>query len=187
MVRTINEENCMDCGKVTNYYDPNMGRLCPQCTTTRCASFGGNLSHDSVYWQPKQFRMDYLADSNKHLLTDPLVDHFEDIETSATAYHTSNAFWEIWLEKNRALFKQKYLTQKEKQNLLLDIRKLMFDTALECANFFAIKNYNHKLSNLPHQGASKDCTRYAKCLVLPNFNPKKCCSDCYSNSYSVWY
>ena len=89
MVRTVNEEPCFDCHRITNYYDPNMGRLCPQCTGKRCANFGKGLTLQHQYplnpliiLQPFVYPEDmkYLADENKHLLTDSLIDHSNDID-----------------------------------------------------------------------------------------------------------
>ena len=87
-IRTVNEEPCRDCTQITNAYDPMMGRLCPQCMAQRCANFAQNLGQ---YWQSSYLAgkvtdiepasLDYLSESNKYLLTEPLVDHSSDIDS----------------------------------------------------------------------------------------------------------
>ena len=88
MIRTVNEEPCRDCGQITNAYDRMMGRLCPQCMAQRCADFEQNLGQ---YWQSyylegkrtdtKPASLDHLSESHKYLLTDPLIDHSNDIDS----------------------------------------------------------------------------------------------------------
>lgn len=74
----------MDCGKITNAYDAMMGRLCPQCIAKRCAQFGKSLEmwgKGVISWVFDEERnMDYLAHGNKYLLTEPLIDHSNDID-----------------------------------------------------------------------------------------------------------
>jgi len=66
MVRTETEEPCYMCHQITNNYDPNAGRVCPPCSVKQIVSTYGNL-----------------GESNKHLLTDPLIDHSNDIKSWA--------------------------------------------------------------------------------------------------------
>jgi len=85
MIRTVSEEPCIDCGKITNAYEPQMGRFCPQCCAKRCAACGKNLAlqHDyrrifEAFYYPED--MKYLAKANKQLLIEPLIDHRKDID-----------------------------------------------------------------------------------------------------------
>jgi len=89
MVRTISEDPCTRCGRITNHYDPNMGRICPQCCAQACADFGKSLEfqYNKDYLGLMQWAitgakasLDYLAELNKHLLTKPLIDHSNDID-----------------------------------------------------------------------------------------------------------
>jgi len=85
-VRTVKEEPCMDCGKVTNAYDALMGRLCPQCIARRGTSFGKALA----YWAHPTFPipLDFSATeeevkndpTNAYLNNAPLIDHSNDID-----------------------------------------------------------------------------------------------------------
>ena len=87
VIRTKSEEKCQDCGSIINAYDVMMGRLCPKCTAQRCAFFGRNLERWSHPWSPtnkfglqEDADISYLAESNKHLLVEPLIDHSNDID-----------------------------------------------------------------------------------------------------------
>jgi len=64
MIRTVNEEPCFRCKRLTNAYDQLAGRICPQCLAEHVVAASGIP----------------LVDSNKHLLTDPLIDHSNDID-----------------------------------------------------------------------------------------------------------
>jgi len=187
MVRTVNEAPCTDCGVITNYYDPNMGRLCPKCTAQRCASFGKSLVPEFLGTTTKESdNMQYLADSNKHLLTDPLIDHSEDIESSATAYHISNIIWEEWLENVRSKISVKQL---------LEIRKILYAVALETAKVFSLPSYRPQLTVL-NKGARKECAHFAECVAQSdwkksrksNCSLKSCSHICefYVDSYTIW-
>ena len=79
MVRTRDDEPCIDCRIITNFYDRSMGRLCPKCTARRCEEFGQNLAKRSDY-NYVIGSVPQLAQSLQHLLTDPLIDHSNDID-----------------------------------------------------------------------------------------------------------
>ena len=64
MVRTVNEEPCTICRRITNYYSQNFGRVCPK-------DEGMMIERASGY---------ELVDEIKHLRTDPLIDHSNDID-----------------------------------------------------------------------------------------------------------
>jgi len=71
MVRTVNEEKCMICGRVTNYYDPCLGRYCPSC----CKGFVTEMvmnrcAMDGVPFVPEK--------DDKP--SEPLIDHSCDID-----------------------------------------------------------------------------------------------------------
>jgi len=82
-MRTKIEEPCYNCKQLTNFYDAMMGRVCPLCVAKICAGFGKTLAYlDSlrrfVPFDDKP-EMCYLAEENKHLLTDPPIDHTNDL------------------------------------------------------------------------------------------------------------
>lgn len=64
MLRTRNEAPCQRCGQITNAYDVAVGRTCPKCLAEHCVQASGFP----------------LVEANKHLLTDPLIDHSNDID-----------------------------------------------------------------------------------------------------------
>jgi len=64
VVRTINEEPCQICHQITNHYDRLAGRMCPKCLAEHVVAISGIP----------------LVESNKYLLTDPLIDHKNDID-----------------------------------------------------------------------------------------------------------
>ena len=61
MVRTVKEQECMDCGNITNYYDICMGRLCPKCVVSRFSVVGA-------------------ADFDSDIFNQSLIDHNDDID-----------------------------------------------------------------------------------------------------------
>jgi hypothetical protein len=84
MIRTVDEEECTRCGVLTNAYDQLAGRLCPLCIAKRCAQFGKSLAMRDrgffTYSFDPDHDMKYLANSNKTLLTEPTIDHNDDID-----------------------------------------------------------------------------------------------------------
>jgi len=64
MMRTVNEALCASCKQITNAYDPFIGRICPKCCATHIVEISGFP----------------LVESNKYLLTAPLIDHSNDID-----------------------------------------------------------------------------------------------------------
>lgn len=67
----------MDCGRITNYYDPLMGRLCPQCIVNRMISMEKNRLHLLGLPIPPD---EELRAKHKKFLTMPLIDHSDDID-----------------------------------------------------------------------------------------------------------
>ena len=128
-------------------------------------------------------------------VSEPLIDHSEDIEVSANSYHISNAFWEEWLETARVTLAKPYLTIDSREKLLREVQKLLYKTAVASAKFFAVNKYPYFL--LPNNGARKNCSRYSECISRldwttdrrrPCFSLKSCPYKCefYIYSYSVW-
>ena len=88
VIRTRHEEPCSNCGKTTNAYDAMMGRLCPLCIAQYAANLGRGLEFQAFGKINLDFGdadMSYLCNSNKHLLTDPLIDHSNDIDKNKKA------------------------------------------------------------------------------------------------------
>lgn len=128
---------------------------------------------------------------------EPLIDHSEDIEVSASSYHISNAVWEQWLENARLTLAKRYMNVMEKERFLLDVQKLLYKVAVASAQVFTLKDYPQPKFTLPNKGAHKDCSRYAECISRLDwksnrhrlcFSLKSCPHECefYNNSYSVW-
>lgn len=206
MVRTIDEESCSSCGSLTNNYDQCMGRVCPGCATNRATEFGKHLALQAegnffpFQHMPSSFAL--LQESNKRALehsnpVEPLIDHSNDIEISAFAYHISNAFWEQWLETTRELLKNPQVSQEEKRDFLLVARNLFCDITTTASKYFALKDHLYPLFALPNEGARKNCTHYAECIAQLDWKTdqkrrgsslKTCPDKCgfYTYSYSVW-
>lgn len=140
MVRTINDESCGECGGTTNWYDPNMGRLCPKCTAKRCAQFGKGLAQRGV-WPMDSFHypedMSYLASSNIDLLTIPMIDHSDDIEVGSTVYHTVKPALDAFIEKSM-VFKNGYVSKKAQKVFWDEINGLVTKIGIDVGNHFAV-------------------------------------------------
>lgn len=70
MVRTVNEGKCISCGRITNNYDPNLGRFCPNCVRSFVTTMIQNRCVlDGVPFVPE-----------KEKPSEPLIDHSNDID-----------------------------------------------------------------------------------------------------------
>jgi hypothetical protein len=69
MLRTRNDGPCQRCGQTTNAYDAIVGRMCPRCLAEHVVQVSGVP----------------LVESNKYLLTAPLIDHSNDIDAKKEA------------------------------------------------------------------------------------------------------
>ena len=129
-------------------------------------------------------------------VSEPLIDHSEDIEVSASSYHISNAVWEQWLETSRLTLAKPYLNKKTKEQLLLDVQNLLYKVALASAKVFASKEKQPTFT-LPNNGARKDCSHYPECISRLDWKTnihrrglslKSCPHECefHVNSYTVW-
>lgn len=131
-------------------------------------------------------------------VSEPLIDHSEDIEVSASSYHISNALWEQWLENARLIFTKRYMTKASRERLLLDVHDLLYKVAVASAKYFALKEQKHHPNfKLPNKGVRKKCSNYAECLSQldwktdhrrSSFSLKSCPNECefYVESYSIW-
>jgi len=71
MVRTVSEEKCVSCGRVTNHYDSCLGRYCPDCAEGFVTTMIMNrCAMDGVPFIPEK--------SEKP--SKPLIDHSDDID-----------------------------------------------------------------------------------------------------------
>lgn len=62
MVRTVNEEKCVSCGRITNNYDACLGRFCPSCAKDLATEIIKNRC--ALLEKPSE----------------PLIDHSNDID-----------------------------------------------------------------------------------------------------------
>jgi len=77
LVRTVKEEPCQFCGRITNYYDQLIGRICPECLADWTANMLRNRLDLLGLPIPSY---DDLLKCNEDLLNLPLVDHSRDID-----------------------------------------------------------------------------------------------------------
>ena len=81
-IRTIDDEPCTDCKRLTNAYDSMMGRLCPQCIARRGTQFGYRLSHPDYLFDHHTITEEEVKNDpvNEYLYDAPLIDHSDDID-----------------------------------------------------------------------------------------------------------
>jgi len=75
VIRTVKEEPCSQCGRLTNAYDMLMGRLCPECIAKRAITFARNIRNLYGIDEPEELDPYYYK-----LATLPLIDHSNDID-----------------------------------------------------------------------------------------------------------
>lgn len=67
MIRTVSEEQCMDCMCITNHYDACLGRSCPTCATLRAITYiPTDDEHD--------------GEALREAKLEPLIEHMSDID-----------------------------------------------------------------------------------------------------------
>ncbi len=82
MLRTVSEDPCQICGQLTNAYDQLAGRMCPKCLADHVVKCSGIP----------------LVEANKHLLTDPLIDHNNDVDAHLVKRRKSKMGKKVRLE-----------------------------------------------------------------------------------------
>jgi len=74
ILRTVKEEPCSQCGRLTNAYDILAGRLCPACIARRALEFARNIRD---LYGIKSEEMDPYY---QRLTALPPIDHSNDID-----------------------------------------------------------------------------------------------------------
>ena len=74
IIRTVKEEPCSQCGRLTNAYDILMGRLCPECIAKWAAAFARNIRDLYGIEEPEELDPYY-----QKIAALPLIDHSNDI------------------------------------------------------------------------------------------------------------
>jgi len=80
IIRTVKEEPCSQCGRLTNAYDILMGRLCPECIAKRAAVFARNIRDLYGIEEPEEPDPYY-----RKIAALPLIDHSNDIDAHSNS------------------------------------------------------------------------------------------------------
>ena len=84
VLRTVSEEPCCSCGRLTNAYDPLIGRICPACLARISREFRESLeryARNYGYGWSLGIKEESLEDPELEALARlPLIDHSNDID-----------------------------------------------------------------------------------------------------------